>query len=201
MKNPIYNLINQLDSSQIDQSRKNLLEPIRSYLFQKIKQNSKINLNFICTHNSRRSQLCQIWAKVIADFYGLKINSFSGGIEITACNKRIITSLKRMNFKVTHSFEENPQYHLNYDDNKTPALLFSKIYDDAPNPKSHFAAILTCSHADKNCPIIQGAEKRFYLPYEDPKSFDDTIDEAKVYDECSIQIAKELKFLFSELLI
>ena len=106
-----------------------------------------------------------------------------------------------MNFKVKHSFEENPQYQLNYDDNKTPALLFWKIYDDAPNPKSYFAAILTCSHADKTAQLFKVQKKDFIYPYEDPKVFDDTIDEAKVYDDCSIQIAKELKFLFSELLI
>ena len=106
-----------------------------------------------------------------------------------------------MNFKVTCPLGgENPQYQVNYDDNKSPLTLFSKIYDDTPNPKSHFVAILTCDHADQNCPIINGVEKRIYLPYEDPKGFDNTLDEAKKYDQSSNLIAIELKYLFSRLL-
>ncbi|MEC7620034.1 MAG: protein-tyrosine-phosphatase, partial [Bacteroidota bacterium] len=90
MFSPIIDLINQIDNSYISDHRKDLLKPLHDYLALKIKQKKAINLNFICTHNTRRSQLSQVWAKVIADFYGININTFSGGIEITACNKRTI---------------------------------------------------------------------------------------------------------------
>ena len=200
MDNPIIKLINQLDILKIENHRKVLLKPLQEYISQKVKQKTEINLNFICTHNSRRSQLSQMWAKVIADFYGFNINSFSGGIEITACNERTVASFERMGFKVINPGGQNPHYLVKYHKNKEALILFSKIYDDAPNPKAHFAAVMTCTHADKNCPFIPGAEKRISLPYEDPKAFDDTPDEAKMYDERSLQIATEMKYIFSGLL-
>ena len=198
MENAIINLINKIDSTTINDNRKNLLKPLHEYLKIKIKQNKTINLNFICTHNSRRSQLAQVWAKVIGEFYGHDINTFSGGIEITACNERTIASLLRIGFEVTNPGGENPHYELKFHPYKPPICLFSKVYDDPPNPKTNFGAVMTCTHAEKNCPLIAGAEKRISLPYEDPKEYDDTDDEANMYDERSIEIAREMKFVFSK---
>ena len=59
---------------------------------------------------------------------------------------------------------------------------------------------MTCTHADENCPFIPGAEKRISLPFEDPKAFDDTSEEAEQYDKRSLQIATEMKYVFNELL-
>ena len=144
--------------------------------------------------------LSQLWAKVISDFYNQDINTFSGGIEITACNERTIASFKRMGFSILNPGGENPHYEIKYHENRPPIILFSKIYDDSPNPNKNFAAVMTCTHADKNCPLIPGADKRISIPYEDPKEFDDTFDEAKMYDKTSIQIATELKYIFSTIL-
>ena len=200
MFSSISSLITRVDNSTISDQRKELLKPLKEYLSSKIKQKSVVNLNFICTHNSRRSQLSEVWAKIIGDFYGLNINTFSGGIEITACNERTINSLSRLGFKIKNLGGENPHYEIKYADNKTPITLFSKLYDDPANPKTAFAAVMSCSHADENCPFIPGAEKRISLPYEDPKAYDNTADEAKIYDERSIQIATEMKYVFGGLL-
>ena len=198
MKNAIINLINRVDHTSISDRRKDLLKPLEEYLSFKIKQKTTVNLNFICTHNSRRSQLAQVWAKVIGEFYGHDINTFSGGIEITACDKRTISSLSRTGFEVINPGGENPHYELKFHPNKPPISLFSKVYHDPPNPKTNFGAVMTCTHADKNCPLIAGAEKRISLPYEDPKEYDDTDKEANMYDQRSIQIAREMKFVFSK---
>ena len=200
MFSSISSLITRVDNSTISDQRKELLKPLKEYLSSKIKQKSVVNLNFICTHNSRRSQLSEVWAKIIGDFYGLNINTFSGGIEITACNERTINSLSRLGFKTKNLGGENPHYEIKYADNKTPITLFSKLYDDPANPKTAFAAVMSCSHADENCPFIPGAEKRISLPYEDPKAYDNTADEAKIYDERSIQIATEMEYVFGGLL-
>ena len=61
-----------------------------------------------------------------------------------------------------------------------------------------FAAIMTCSHADENCPFIPGTEKRIPVRYEDPKSFDDTREESVMYDQRSMQIASEMFYVFSK---
>ena len=200
MFSSISSLITRIDNSTISDQRKELLKPLKEYLSSKIKQKSVVNLNFICTHNSRRSQLSEVWAKIIGDFYGLNINTFSGGIEITSCNERTINSLSRLGFKIKNLGGENPHYEIKYAHNKTPITLFSKLYDDPANPKTGFAAVMSCSHADENCPFIPGAEKRISLPYEDPKAYDNTADEAKIYDERSIQIATEMKYVFGGLL-
>lgn len=198
MKNEIINLINRVDHTSVSDRRKDLLKPLQEYLSFKIKQKITVNLNFICTHNSRRSQLAQVWAKVIGEFYGYDINTFSGGVEITSCDKRTISSLSRSGFEVTNPGGENPHYELKFHPNKPPISLFSKVYDDPLNPKTNFGAVMTCTHADKNCPFIAGAEKRISLPYEDPKEYDDTDEEANMYDQRSIQIAREMKFVFNK---
>lgn len=200
MNNAIAKLIKELESSKINQNRKKLLLPLREYLADKIKQKKEVNLNFICTHNSRRSQLSQVWAKVIADFYSLDINTFSGGIEITACNERTIHSFERLGFSINKPRGKNPHYELKYKSDKTPLILFSKIYNEVPNPKNNFAAVMACTHAEENCPFIPGAEKIISLPFEDPKDFDDTSEEAEQYEKCSLQIATEMKYVFNELL-
>jgi len=200
MNNAIVKLIKELNSSKINQNRKELLLPLRDYLAHKIKQKKEVNLNFICTHNSRRSQFLQVWAKVIADFYGLDINTFSGGIEITACNERTIHTFERLGFSINKPRGENPHYELKYKSDKTPLILFSKIYSEVPNPKNNFAAVMTCTHAEENCPFIPGAEKRISLPFEDPKDFDNTSEEAEQYEKRSLEIATEMKYIFNELL-
>lgn len=200
MENTIYKLVKQINTDTITENRKYLLRPLCDYVKLNLKQKAGVNLNFICTHNSRRSQLSQLWAKVISNFYEQDINTFSGGIEITACNERIITSLKKIGFAITNSGGENPYYQVKYHQKRPPVVLFSKIYDDTTNPIKNFAAVITCNNADENCPLIRGADKRISIPYDDPKAFDDTVDEAKMYYKRSIQIATEMKYVFTTIL-
>lgn len=44
--------------------RKAVLQPLIENIQSKYSKNQVVNLNFICTHNSRRSHLTQIWAQV-----------------------------------------------------------------------------------------------------------------------------------------
>ena len=193
----VIDLINKLDDTLIVDHRKDLLKPLRDYVVLKSKQKVDANLTFICTHNSRRSQLAQVWAKIISDYYGFTINSFSGGTEVTNCNRRTIASFERMGFEVKNPGGENPHYELTYHEKRKPIIVFSKTFDDASNPKNNFAAVMTCTNADENCPIISGAEKRISLPFEDPKIYDNSNQELEKYDERSLQIATEMKYVFN----
>lgn len=74
---------------------------------------------------------------------------------------------------------------------------YSKTFDDAVNPSAGFAAIMTCSEADAECPIVLGADVRIKLFYEDPKVSDGSGNEEKVYGERSRQIALEMAYVFS----
>jgi len=180
----------------IDNSRMEILELLIAYCQKRLDNKQVINFNFICTHNSRRSQLSQVWAQVAGGYYDLPINSFSGGVEVTAFNERAVSALKRQGFRITSSASDNPLYETHFGESTTPILSFSKLYDHPDNPTSEFAAIMTCSDADENCPFIPGAEARIPLRYEDPKAFDHTNREAEMYDARSMQIASELLFVF-----
>ncbi len=189
--------IDQVINQDIPDERKQVLAPLIAYIQEKLDQQADVNLNFICTHNSRRSQFSQIWAQTAADYYGIPVKSFSGGVEVTAFNERAVASIKRSGFKVTSEGDTNPVYKVFHSGNNEGISLFSKLFDDPVNQSDHFAAVMTCSHADENCPFIPGAEKRIPVLYEDPKAFDDTPEEASKYDERSVQIAAEMFYVFS----
>ena len=185
---------------QIPESRKSILKELTDFVLQKSKANDVINLNFICTHNSRRSQISQVWAQAAAQYYGIKnVQCFSGGTEATAFNPRAVMAMKEAGFDI-QIFKDgtNPVYRVKFSD-ETPALtVFSKKYDDDFNPKEDFAAIMTCSHADENCPLVLGATKRIPLTYNDPKDFDGTPQEASKYSERVHEIGREILFAFSQ---
>ena len=186
-------------NQNIPSTRKVLITEIIDYIKSKIDNNQEINLNFICTHNSRRSQLSQVWAKVASVYYGIEINSYSGGVEVTAFNERAIDSLVRSGFSILFENSINPKYEISYSENENPIIAFSKLFDDDFNKADYFAAIMTCSDADENCPLIPKAEKRIPLRYDDPKSHDDTPIESEKYDERSLQIASEMFYIFSQI--
>lgn len=73
-------------------------------------------------------------------------------------------------FKISKtSATSNPHYEVRYTTEAAPIIAFSKKYMDASNPTSNFIAIITCSHADQNCPFVAGASLRVATPYDDPK--------------------------------
>ncbi len=190
--------IANLPFTAISSERLQLLDEISTYLRSKMKQGEEIRLNFICTHNSRRSQFSQIWAQTAAAYYGIDANCYSGGVEVTAFNTRAVAAIQRDGFKVVKKEGENPVYFVFYSEDEQPIVAFSKLYDDAINAPKDFAAVMTCDHADENCPVIPGAERRFPLRFEDPKAFDDSLLEEKMYSERSRQIAAELFYLFEK---
>ena len=200
MKNTFYSPLSQtiasLPISSITSERKDLLEEMAEYLREKQLAGQKIRLNFICTHNSRRSQFSQIWAQTAAAYYGIEAFCYSGGVEVTAFNPRAVAAIQRDGFNVVQKEGENPIYFVLFSDDSEPIVAFSKVYDDPINATKDFAAVMTCDHADENCPFIPGAEKRFPLRFEDPKAFDDSPQEEQMYTERSHQIGAELFFLF-----
>ena len=190
--------IANLPFTAISSERLQLLDEMATYLRAKMKQGEEIRLNFICSHNSRRSQFSQIWAQTAATYYGIEANCYSGGVEVTAFNPRAVAAIQRDGFKVVKKEGENPVYFVFYSGDGQPIVAFSKLYDDAINAPKDFAAVMTCDHADENCPVISGAERRFPLRFEDPKDFDDSPLEEKMYTERSRQIGAELMYLFKK---
>lgn len=195
------NTIQKLDVNSIAKDRLPILKTVIDFIKEQKQNNKSVNLNFICTHNSRRSHLSQIWAQTMAAYYNIAdINCYSGGTEATAMFKVVGDTLKTQGFSITTlSSNTNPIYSIKYAKNNHPIIAFSKVFDHSFNPTTDFAAIMTCSHADENCPFIAGALKRIPLRYKDPKAFDNTPIQLEKYLERSIQIATEMKYIFSKL--
>ncbi len=159
-----------------------------------------VRLTFICTHNSRRSHMSQLWAGTAAAHYGIdRVITYSGGTESTAFNPRAVAAMERAGFKVAKTTDDtNPIYHVRFSDDAHPMTCFSKVYDQAPNPKKDFCAVMVCSSADKACPAVNGAAKRIAIMYDDPKAFDGTPKEEAKYSERCAQIGREMLFVFAQ---
>ena len=185
----------------VSEERKDVLQPLADYIQKKVNTNEEIRLNFICTHNSRRSHLSQIWAQTMVFQFGIKnVYCYSGGTEATAMFPKVGETLVNQGFQIQKiSSENNPVYAVKYNMNSHSIICFSKTFDDAFNPESKFAAIMTCSSADENCPFIAGAEVRLPIRYEDPKAFDGTDVMNEKYEERSLQIASEMYYVFSQI--
>lgn len=190
------------DFGSIPAERKALLDNLINFIKTQKEQHQPINLIFICTHNSRRSHLSQVWAQVAAHHYGIgRVNCYSGGTEATALFPSSAAALVAGGLQIQKlSRAENPVYSIKYDENRPAVIGFSKKYDSEFNPQSGFGAVMTCTHADANCPFIPTAAKRISLPFEDPKAFDGTDQQAAKYEERSLQIATELFYAFSQCL-
>ncbi|MBK9477768.1 MAG: protein-tyrosine-phosphatase [Bacteroidetes bacterium] len=194
-------VLQNLKTATVTIDRKELLKPLIDYIQSKVTQQKEIRLNFICTHNSRRSHLAQVWAQVAATYYGIpNVFCYSGGTEATALYPQVAKTLENQGFKIQPlSAGNNPVYAINYAQNGHPVIAFSKTYFDDFNPVSEFAAIMTCTNADGDCPFIPGAEKRIPITFNDPKEFDNTPSQEAKYEERSLQIALEMFYVFSQI--
>ena len=185
----------------VPNERKEVLYPLVEYIQNKVNANEEIRLNFICTHNSRRSHLSQIWAQTMAFHFQIhNVFCYSGGTEATAMFPKVGETLTNQGFDIQKiSDTENPVYEVKFDENQLPIICFSKTYFDDFNPKNNFGAIMTCNNADEGCPMVFGAEARFPIKYNDPKAFDGTPEMNEKYTERSLQIASEMYFVFNQI--
>lgn len=197
----IENQIKELDETSISVERQNIAQPLVDYIQSKVDSKQEIRLNFICTHNSRRSHLSQVWAHTLAHYFDIKnVFCYSGGTETTALFPMAAKTLENTGFEIDTIAEgSNPIYAIKYAADAHPILGFSKKFDSNFNPNSNFAAVLTCSSADKECPYIPNAKVRIPMTFEDPKAFDNTPQQEEKYNERSLQIATELKYVFSKI--
>ena len=189
-----------LQFDQIPADRKLLLDKLTSYIQGNQNIDKESFLMFICTHNSRRSHFGQILCALAADFYQVPgIQTFSAGTEVTAFHPNAIKALRSIGMEIQITDKSsNPHYFVSW--NPTHSLdAYSKLIEDEGNPKEHFAAIMTCTHAEQNCPFVVGADFRIGLPYDDPKAFDGTAQESEMYLARVHQIARELFYVFSRL--
>ena len=187
------------EAADISASRRERLDTIATYIADRVGQGRPVRLVFICTHNSRRSHMAQLWAQAAARLFGVDpVETYSGGTEATAFDPRAVAALAGSGFRIRPSSGgTNPVYEVTVGPDMEPIRAFSKVYDWPPNPTEGFAAVMTCSAADAACPIVHGADARFAVPYDDPKASDGTEREAEAYGETCRRIAREMLYVFS----
>ena len=188
------------DTVHVSAPRKAELNALAAWTARGLAEKGQADLIFICTHNSRRSHLSQVWAQTAADMFALEgIKTYSGGTEATACNPRTVEAMKRAGFHVTTQDTlqgaTNPTYAVEAGPGLAGMPCFSKTYSHEANPQLGFAAVMTCSSADRGCPVVYGADARFAVPYVDPKVSDDTEEEVATYDARLRQIGTEMLYL------
>jgi len=200
MNSKITSIIQSFAAETVSAERKEILEPLADYIRKRKLKGDTIRLNFICTHNSRRSHLSQIWAQTMAFHFGIKnVFCYSGGTEATAMFPKIAETLSKQGFDILKLSEtSNPVYAVKYARDENPVICFSKEYSHAFNPSSHYAAVVTCNSADDACPTVIGADARFPVKYDDPKAFDHTDLMDVKYAERSLQIALEMWYVFGQ---
>lgn len=201
MTDDLTKTITTISKISVSQERKEVLNLLINYIQNKVVNGEEVRLNFICTHNSRRSHLSQIWAQTMAFHFNIRnVFCYSGGTEATALFPKVAEVLAKQGFQIQKLSElKNPVYAIKFDDNQHPVIGFSKTYFDEFNPKTNFAAIMTCSNADEGCPMVFGAEARFPIKYDDPKEYDNTPQQTEKYEERSRQIAAEMIYVFSQI--
>jgi arsenate reductase (thioredoxin) len=190
--------IQSFSANAISEERKAVLLPLRAYIQEKRNARVSISVNFICTHNSRRSHLSQVWAQAMATYFTIpNVYCYSGGTEATAMFPKVAETLQKQGFMIeTIGQGSNPVYAVKYSELAMSAICFSKKYDHPFNPKTAFAAILTCNSADEACPIVAGAEARFPIKFNDPKASDNTPEMDATYAARSLEIGQELWWVF-----
>lgn len=236
---PVINeLIDQLveEHHQITDSRFVILDNLASSIRNELRSKKKVRLNFICTHNSRRSQIAQIWAHTSATAFQVPgVEAISGGTEATAFNPNAVRAMRTLGFKVDlvdhlgseeihgsanhqgtvdhqgsadhqgpadhqgsaehQGTVDNPRYNIGIGPGLPGLVCYSKRYEEAISGKP-FIAVMTCSDADRNCPVVPGATARIPLTYEDPKVSDGTEGQPLAYLKTALEIGRELIWVF-----
>ncbi len=193
--------VTQLRASENDipLERLALLGEAAAYVAAELQRNGKARLIFICTHNSRRSHISQLWAQAAAFAFGLTgVETYSGGTEATAFHPNAIAALAGCGFRIDkEAGGVNPRFAVHYCDDGPAVTAWSKRYDDDANPAREFAAVMTCSDADEACPFVPGAAARFPIRYEDPKRSDGSGSESEVYGASCREIGREMVALMA----
>ena len=105
--------------------------------------NDKLNILFLCTGNSCRSQMAEGWAKALQ---GDKYNFWSAGIETHGLNPNAVKVMAEAGVDIsTHTS------------------------DNVNNLGVEFDVVFTvCGHAHETCPVFTGAPRVIHVGFDDP---------------------------------
>lgn len=154
----------------------------------------------VCTHNSRRSQLAQVYlALALAEAGVADVRVDSAGTEVTAVASGIVGVLRERGFDVDGDYTVgNPRLAVR--GHGLALELWSKTLDEAltATDGAPVIAIMVCAAADDHCPYVPGAVYRARLPFDDPKRADHTPEAPAAYREAAEAIEAEMRVVARE---
>ena len=103
-----------------------------------------MNILFLCTGNSCRSQMAEGWARALADD-GMVVQS--AGIEAHGKNPRAIAVMKDAGIDLSQQ---------------------ASTRGDNEMLKSADLVVTVCGHADEHCPLLPAATHKEHWPLDDP---------------------------------
>jgi len=103
-----------------------------------------MNILFLCTGNSCRSQMAEGWARALADD-GMVVQS--AGIEAHGKNPRAIAVMKDAGIDISQQ---------------------ASTRVDNEMLKSADLVVTVCGHADEHCPLLPAATHKEHWPLDDP---------------------------------
>lgn len=106
-----------------------------------------MNLLFLCTGNSCRSQMAEGWARHLAGGLGDWLTVQSAGIEAHGKNPRAIAVMREVGVDI--SGQESTRL--------TDAMLDAADY-----------LVTVCGHADEHCPVVPAQVRKEHWPLTDP---------------------------------
>lgn len=108
-------------------------------------KNEKINVLFLCTGNSARSQMAEAFLrKYGSDRYIV----YSAGLKPSRVHPMTIRVMEELGYDMSDHRSKHVKEYIG---------------------KIRFGYVITvCGHADKNCPFIPGVGTRLHWPFDDP---------------------------------
>jgi len=104
----------------------------------------KLNLLFLCTGNSCRSQMAEGWGKSLLSS---RFNIYSAGIEKHGLNPYAVKVMKEQGIDISNHY--------------------SKTLEDLKDI-SFDVVVTVCGHADETCPVFPGNTKKIHYGFDDP---------------------------------
>ena len=135
-----------------------------------------MNLLFLCTGNSCRSQIAEGWARHLGgDFFQAQ----SAGIESHGKNPRAIAVMQDVGVDISH--QESTRL--------TDEMLASADY-----------LVTVCGHADENCPALPAGIRKEHWPLDDPARATGSEEEIMaVFRECRNDMRQRVADLIGRL--
>ena len=129
----------------------------------------KLNVLFLCTGNSCRSQMAEGWARALK---GDVIEAYSAGIETHGLNPSALKVMAEAGVDISGHTSKN-----------VDTLL------DVP-----FDYVVTvCGHANENCPFFPGLAKVVHVGFEDPPALARQVESEEAKLACYRRVRDEIR--------